>query len=80
MDQDLIERFKRLQKEEQEHKERIARLTGKRDQLMAQLKESFGISSLDEAERKLASLQQDVARREKRVAKLVADMENAINV
>lgn len=78
MGQDLVERFKRLQEEEQEHKERIARATGKRDQLLAQLKESFGISTLEDAECKLHSLQQDIARREKRAAKLITEIEELI--
>lgn len=76
---DLVERFKRLQKQEQEHKEELARLSGKRDQLMAQLKEDFGISTLEEAEAKLQAMKKGISRREARCEKLIGQIEGALN-
>lgn len=77
MNENLVERFTALQEKAQKHREEVARLAGKQDQLIKQLKE-FGVDTLEEAEAKLEIIQRDIAKREKRVEKLMAEIEDAV--
>lgn len=75
---DIAERIAALQKAEAEHKERLAQLTGQRDQLLQQLKEQFDVDTLDAAKDKLDKMQKSMVKREVKILKMLDELEAVI--
>lgn len=76
---DIASRIEALQRKEAQHKQKMAELAGRRDQLMEQLKDQFGIEDLESAKAKLESLCKSVEKREARIEKQLLELEAAVN-
>ncbi len=78
MSNDLVARLQSLQKKKQDEEQKYNRLQGQRDALLARLSKDFGCKTLEEAEKKLASLQANVEKREARLAQMLDEIETKV--
>lgn len=77
--EDIAMRIQALKKVREEAVATLNQLEGRQKQLLSSLEADFGCVSLEEAEERIAILQKDIDRRQSRLEKLVADMENALS-
>ena len=70
-----VDRLLALKKKIKEKQDEKSRLQGRLDQLMSQLKEEFGCSSVEEGKKKLEELEGAVKHLERQVAESTAEIE-----
>lgn len=75
----IAERISALQDAKASHEKKLAKLEGQKEQLMVQLEKDFGLTSLEDAEAKLASLEKSLKQREQRVERLLDELEDAVH-
>lgn len=71
----LIERLERLQKQERKAKDDIVKLEGALTELMSQLENQFGLTTLKQAQEKLLKLEESLATREARADRKLIELE-----
>lgn len=76
--QDLITRVQALKKKKADAEQQKSRLQGRKDQLMQQLKNEFGCSTLEEARERHVTMNKDITRRQERARRMLAEIEEAI--
>lgn len=79
MKDNIASRIEALQRKEEQHKQKLAELAGRKGQLMEQLKSQFGIETLEDAKTKLESLRKSVEKRESRIEKQLSGLEVMVN-
>lgn len=77
--QSLTKRLNVLKQAAENDKSNLAKLQGKREQLLSQLKEKFDLDTLEEAEETLQSLKKNVKKREERAETKLTELEELIN-
>lgn len=71
-----ISDFEDLKKKIEESKQKRAKAEGAIEQAMIRLEKEFGCKSLDEAEKKLETLDAEIASDEKKLEKMMEEIEN----
>lgn len=71
-----ISDFENLKKKIEESKQKRAKAEGAIEQAMIRLDKEFGCKSLDEAEKKLGTLDAEIASDEKKLEKMMEEIEN----
>ena len=71
-----ISDFENLKKKIEESKQKRAKAEGAIEQAMIRLDKEFGCKSLDEAEKKLETLDAEIASDEKKLEKMMEEIEN----
>lgn len=68
----------KLKEEIDEAKSEVAKLSGKKEHLMGQLKETYGCNSLKEAEAKVEKLTKKIEDLDKQITKALSDLESKL--
>lgn len=71
-----ISDFENLKKKIEESKQKRAKAEGAIEQAMIRLEKEFGCKSLDEAEKKLETLDAEIVSDEKKLEKMMEEIEN----
>ena len=71
-----ISDFENLKKKIEESKQKRAKAEGAIEQAMIRLEKELGCKSLDEAEKKLETLDAEIASDEKKLEKMIEEIEN----
>ena len=74
----LTQRIQDLKDKQAQATQNMSRLEGRREQLMSQLSEQFGVDSVDAAEELLETKKKDLDRRQARAERLVSDLEEQV--
>lgn len=64
----------------EEAKMEVSKLTGKKEHLMTQLKETYGCASIKDAEAKVEKMAKDISKLETQIATGIADLEGKYNI
>jgi predicted transcriptional regulator len=76
---DIVSKLKECEKKIRSLQQEKAKQEGRRQQLMNQLKETFGIDSIEQAVEELGKLQTGVENNEANLKKIISNMEDIIN-
>ncbi len=76
---DVLKRFEALKDKQEKLDRQIANLEGKRDQLISSLQIEFEIPSLNEAKKKLETMEKDLKKRQARAESLLTELEELLN-
>ena len=80
MSEDRVLKLKRLQREIGEIQTNRARLEGKKEQMMNDLKTKFGVSNLTEAKKKLSEFEKELDSCNTKVENVIEKMEKVVEV
>lgn len=75
---ELIERVSILEEKRYKAEQALNKLEGKLEGLLETLKKKYKLSSLEEGEKKLETMQKDLTRRQGHAEKLLTELETAI--
>ena len=64
-----------LKKEIEESKENLSRLEGKKEQLMEQLQKNYGVKTAEAAQKKIKTMEKDIADWDKKIEQVTAKLE-----
>lgn len=74
----LADRLQKLKTREAKLKDEKAKLQGRHDQLIDQLRNKFYVDNIEDAQVKLQGIQKDIRRREERAQRLLSELEEAV--
>lgn len=77
-EQSVLARFENLKKKQEALIRQAANLEGQRDQLFSRLQAEFQISDIEEAKKKLESMEKDLKKRQIRADKLLTELEEVV--
>lgn len=75
----MTERLQTLQTKQQKANDELARLQGRKEQLMEQLAAEFDVDTLEQAQGRLDTLEKDLKRRMERAERLLTQLEEQVN-
>lgn len=75
----MTERLQTLQTKQQKANDELARLQGRKEQLMEQLAAEFDVDTLEQAQERLDTLEKDLKRRMERAERLLTQLEEQVN-
>ncbi|MHA1592371.1 MAG: hypothetical protein ACTSUP_07870 [Candidatus Heimdallarchaeaceae archaeon] len=76
----LVDKFKNLRKNIASLSEKKARIEGKKEQKLLELKEKYGIITMEEAEEKLGELAEKIETQENQLQKLLKELEEIVEL